>query len=286
MESPTMAPPGAPGAPAGPGDDIPPWPIWTVPATLLLGVGLGIVAVTVLDIAATGGSSTNTSWWVTILGNVGFDLGFVAAALWFTSRVARPRAADFGFRRVRVKRGAVAVVLGAIGYFGVSAIYAAVFSLHKVEKLPSGLGDLRTTANVIGTALFVCVFAPIAEELFFRGFLFGTLRRIPLRVAGRDLGPWIGALLTAILFGAAHVGSAGLEYLVPLGLLGFMLCLVRWRTGSLYPCIVLHSANNALALGVNQLGWTAAEVLALIFASWLVTAAITWPLSARTAPIR
>jgi len=285
MESPTMAPPRAPAASAGRGDDIPPWPVWTVPAALLLGVGLGIVAVTVLDITA-GGSTSKPSWWVTILGNVCFDLAFVAAALWFTSRAARPRAQEFGFRRVRLKRAVIAVVLGAIGYFIVSAVYAAVFSVHNAEKLPSGLGDLHTTANIIGTALFVCVFAPMAEEFFFRGFLFGTLRRIPLRVAGRDLGPWAAALLTAIMFAAAHLGSAGLAYLVPLGLLGFMLCLVRWRTGSLYPCIVLHSANNALALGVNQLSWSAAGVLALILASWLVTAAITGPLGARTAPIR
>jgi membrane protease YdiL (CAAX protease family) len=286
MESPTMATPGAPAAPPGRGDDVPPWPLWTVPATLLLGVGLGLVAVTVLDIAATGGKTTNTSWWVTILGNVCFDLGFVAAALWFTSRVARPRAEEFGFRRVRVKRAVAAVILGAIAYFGVSAIYAAVFSLHDAEKLPSGLGDLHTTANIIGTALFVCVFAPMVEEFFFRGFLFGALRRIPLRVGERDLGPWVGALLTAIVFGAAHLGSAGLEYLVPLGLLGFMLCLVRWRTGSLYPCIVLHSANNALALGINQLGWTAGEVVLLILGSWLLTAVLSWPLGVRTAPIR
>lgn len=280
-----MATPAAPVAPRDRGDDVPPWPLWTVPATLLLGAGLGIVAVTVLDIATAGGTA-HVSWWVTILGNVCFDLGFVAAALWFTSRVARPRAAEFGFRRVRIKRALAAVILGAVGYFGVSAIYAAVFALHDAEKLPSGLGDLHTTANVIGTALFVCVVAPVLEEFFFRGFLFGALRRIPLHIRGRDLGPWIGALLTAIVFGAAHLGSAGLEYLVPLGLLGFMLCLVRWRTGSLYPCIVLHSANNALALGVNQLSWTAAQVLALILGSWLLTTAVTWRLGARTAPIR
>ena len=59
--------------------------------------------------------------------------------------------------------------------------------------------------------------------------------------------------MTGILFGLAHLGSAPSQYLVPLGFLGFVLCLVRWRTGSLYPCMALHSANNALALGVNQL---------------------------------
>jgi hypothetical protein len=134
--------------------------------------------------------------------------------------------------------------------------------------------------------VFVCVIAPVAEEFFFRGFIFGALRRLPVSVAGRDLGPWIAALLTGILFGLAHLGSAGLQYLVPLGFLGFVLCIVRWRTGSLYPCMALHSANNALALGVNQLSWSALEIIGLIVASWLVVAAITAPLGARTAPLR
>ena len=42
------------------------------------------------------------------------------------------------------------------------------------------------------------------------------------------------AILTGILFGAAHLGSAPAQYLVPLGLFGVILCVVRWRTGSLY----------------------------------------------------
>jgi len=42
-----MVPPRTPAASAGSVDDVPPWPVWTVPAALLLGVGLGIVAVTV-----------------------------------------------------------------------------------------------------------------------------------------------------------------------------------------------------------------------------------------------
>ena len=134
--------------------------------------------------------------------------------------------------------------------------------------------------------MFVCAIAPVAEEFFFRGFFFGALRRLPLRVAGRDLAPWVAAVITGILFGLAHTGSASSQYLIPLGLLGFTLCLVRWRTGSLYPCIVLHSANNALALGVNQLHWSALAVLGLILGSWLVTAAITWPLGIRAPAVR
>ena len=62
-------------------------------------------------------------------------------------------------------------------------------------------------------------------------------------------------MIVGILFGLAHTGSANPEYLVPLGFLGFVLCLVRWRTRSIYPGMALHSANNSLALAV-QLHWS------------------------------
>ena len=39
---------------------------------------------------------------------------------------------------------------------------------------------------------------------------------------------------------------------MPLAFFGFALCLLRENTGSLYPCIALHCANNSLAFGVSQ----------------------------------
>jgi hypothetical protein len=45
--------------------------------------------------------------------------------------------------------------------------------------------------------------------------------------------------------------------------------------------MVLHSVNNSLALGVNQLGWSAAEIVALMAGSLLVIAAVTGPLAGR-----
>ena len=53
------------------------------------------------------------------------------------------------------------------------------------------------------------------------------------------------------------------QYLIPLGFLGFVLCIVRWKTGSLYPCMALHSINNCVALGVNEFHWNAGEIVAL-----------------------
>jgi membrane protease YdiL (CAAX protease family) len=102
-----------------------------------------------------------------------------------------------------------------------------------------------------------------------------------IEFAGRQLGTWAAAIVTGILFGLAHLGSAPLHYLIPLGFLGFVLCLLRWRTRSLYPCMALHSINNALALGISQLHWSGGEVVALIVGSLLVIAALTGPLAGR-----
>jgi membrane protease YdiL (CAAX protease family) len=127
----------------------------------------------------------------------------------------------------------------------------------------------------------VCVIAPICEEFFFRGFIFGGLRRMRITIAGREVGTWVAAILTGILFGLAHTGSASSQYLIPLGFLGFVLCLVRWRTRSLYPCMALHSVNNSLALGVNQLHWSGLEILGLIAGALAVITTVTGPLSRR-----
>jgi membrane protease YdiL (CAAX protease family) len=127
----------------------------------------------------------------------------------------------------------------------------------------------------------VCVVAPMVEEFFFRGFIFGALRRMRIEFAGHQLGTWAAAIITGILFGLAHTGSASSRYLIPLGFLGFVLCLLRWRTRSLYPCMALHSINNSVALGYTQLHWTAGEIVALIVGSLLVIAAVTGPLAGR-----
>jgi hypothetical protein len=266
------------------GDDRPPWPAWTAPAGVVLGLVLGSLGTIVVDVVASAGGSSISSPppAANIIADIVFDLCFVAAALWLANWRSRARPADFGFRRVRLSTGVAAVVGAAIAYYGVTALYSTLVHLHGTDKLPSELGATHSTAALVAAAVFVCAIAPMAEEFFFRGFIFGGVRNIPLRIGGFDGAPWVAAVLTGILFGLAHTGSASSQYLVPLGFLGFVLCLVRWRTGSLYPCMALHSANNALALGVNQLSWSAPAILGLILASWLVIAAVAGPLAART----
>ena len=255
--------------------------MWSVPAGIGVGLGLWIItSVVVAAVALAGGSSvTHPTPAVSLIQDFLSDLSFVGGALILTVVMSRARAVDFGYRRVWPPLALGAFALAAVGYYVISLIYASLTSLHGSDKLPSELGATHSTAALVGATVFVCVVAPMAEEFFFRGFIFGGLRRMRVVIGGMDVGTWLAAAITGVLFGLVHAGSASPQYLVPLGIFGFILCLLRWRTGSLYPCMALHCVNNALALGVNQLSWNAPEILGLMLAALAVIGLLTGPLA-------
>ena len=76
--------------------------------------------------------------------------------------------------------------------------------------------------------------AATTVELFFRGFVFSGLRR---------LGAWPAVLLSALLFALAH---ASIYRLMPTFILGVVLGILRWRSGSVVPGMAMHAINNGL----------------------------------------
>ena len=84
--------------------------------------------------------------------------------------------------------------------------------------------------------LLGAIIAPIAEETFFRGYLYAGLRSL--------WGPSKGIVLSAAIFAAVHILPG---VLFPIFLIGLVLAWLYERTGSLWPSIVLHGAMNALA---------------------------------------
>ncbi len=282
---PASEPPPAPAR--GPDrSDEPPWPVWTAPAAILVGLVVGVLGSVVVAGIGRAAGSTSTTPAVTLISDVVFDLGFVVTALYFASSSGRrrPRPSDFGYRRISLWLGVGAFFAAGAGYLIVSAVYQSIVKLHGTDKLPTDLGINSSTFALVGAAIFVCVLAPICEEFFFRGFIFGALRRWHIQIRGHQIGTWVAAVETGILFGLAHTGSAASQYLIPLGFLGFVLCIVRWKTRSLYPCMALHSVNNSIALGYNELHWTGAEIFGLLAGSLAVIAALTLPLASRRTP--
>lgn len=81
------------------------------------------------------------------------------------------------------------------------------------------------------------VFAPLVEEIFFRGFLFQGFR---------ERYGWVSAMLvSAAIFAAAHLD---LVVLLPTFVLGCLLAYVYHRSNSLWPGIILHFLVNSFGL--------------------------------------
>ncbi|MFO7917472.1 MAG: type II CAAX endopeptidase family protein [Anaerolineae bacterium] len=86
-------------------------------------------------------------------------------------------------------------------------------------------------------ALFLgSVVAPVAEEIFFRGFFYAGLR-------GRWGTVW-GMIASSLLFALVHL-SPGV--FLPIFLMGMVLAFVYTYSGSLWPSIFLHGVINAMA---------------------------------------
>jgi len=119
------------------------WPVWTAPAAIALGFGVGVFASLIVGAIASvnGGSLAHPTPAVALISDVLFDLGFVVAALFFSRVRGRPSPADFGFRRIRWRTGVIAVVVAGLSYYLVTAVYASLLNLHGNDKLPKELGS-------------------------------------------------------------------------------------------------------------------------------------------------
>ncbi len=176
------------------------------------------------------------------------DLCFIGAVLFF-ARSRRPVLPwQFGLRRTAVWPAIGWTTLAFVTLIIFSVAWSAILGKDEAENLPESLGVDQSTAALVGTAVLVTVFAPIAEELLFRGFVFPALRNWK--------GTTPAVVLTGLLFGLLHVFSSPAYALVALSVFGSLLCLLYLRTRSLYPCIALHSINNSIAFGgAPEVGW-------------------------------
>jgi len=243
------------------------WPPWTALVALVVAFALALMGAIVVGIvgAIFGASFDDPPPAVNIVATVVQDAAFIGAAVMFAARAGRVLPAQFGIARTRIASALGWMVAAYVGYIALGQVWAQLVDTNAKDKLPDSLGADESTAALVAVCLIVTVIAPIAEEVFFRGYFFGALRNWR--------GPWPAALITGAVFGAIHVGSADAVFLVPLAIFGVMLCIVRWRTGSLLPCIALHAINNALAFAVAE-SWSAGAGLALVLGAVAVTMSI------------
>jgi len=145
-----------------------------------------------------------------------------------------------GFRRFRFGNALFWVIVLMIVIFGVNTFYSYLITvLHlnvqtndQLLLQQSKVAPLSTYATLFAAVII----APFCEEVFFRGFVFPGLRH------GMSLG-W-AIIISSLLFGIAHADPGSFPVLFVIGL---ALAFLRWRTQSIWPCIVLHMLNNGIA---------------------------------------
>ena len=112
-------------------------------------------------------------------------------------------------------------------------------TLKAPEQLPSGL----TGGDAVLIGVLVLVLAPVAEETFFRGFLFRAIRE--------RHGFWYAGATSAVVFGLVHwspdsSGLSNLVLVIPLAFVGLGLAYVYERRRNLLVNIAAHATFNAV----------------------------------------
>ena len=181
----------------------------------------------------------------------------LAFGLWFTQlfvflgggwlllrATGRPPARYTGLTRGGPALAAFGFAVGLANFVGIVAPlqYVAQKLLPPVwqDYDVAGLFLGQSTGELVFIALGVGLGAPLCEEFFFRGFFFQGLH-------ARGGPPWRALVVSAVLFSAFHLDRMGFLARVELGLVfGWLL----WRTGSLWPGILAHAANNLVSLAL------------------------------------
>ncbi|MCY2927684.1 MAG: CPBP family intramembrane metalloprotease [Planctomycetota bacterium] len=145
------------------------------------------------------------------------------------------RGLGLSFRRwpndlVRALVAGLAVWPVSMGLYGLITYLMPALAQH-----PHPLLDFAPKASGLWQSLIflsAALLAPLTEEVFFRGFIQSTLRRI-------TVSPWLAITITSVLFGLMHVVDqpAAVPSLV---ILGMVLGYNYERTGRLLAPILLH----------------------------------------------
>jgi sodium transport system permease protein len=151
--------------------------------------------------------------------------------------------ATFRFRAPGGLALAAAVAAGLAAPILNNALLRAVGVGEPSEAMRTIEAQMRALvhASPLGAALLIGVLPAVCEELFFRGFLLSGFSS-----AFRGRGAEVRAVvLTAALFAVFHITP---EKWLPTFLMGLLLGFLASRTGSIWPGVLAHAANNTSAV--------------------------------------
>jgi membrane protease YdiL (CAAX protease family) len=174
-----------------------------------------------------------------LLGLLPFVFGAVAIVVY--ARAKRPIARSLGLNASRWSP--LEVVIGlAITFVAIGLTLVAELALGAVRLEPGSL----TWSSLWSDLLSHLILAAAIEELLYRVLLLSGLAVVLSPVRG---GRWIAVLLSAALFGAAHLGNPGASWVAAVG---------TGLGGVMYGVAFLGTRSVWLPFGLH-LGWNLAQ---------------------------
>jgi membrane protease YdiL (CAAX protease family) len=147
---------------------------------------------------------------------------------------------DIGFSGRLTGRGAL---------FAITGWFIAFWLYYLVQRLMGAAGiamfwneegffALDSVRRLVVVVIATLVIAPLAEEMIYRGYVLkALLARLRTPAA---------ALLSALVFASIHVGIGfGLAVYIFLGALILAYLYIKFK--NIYPCVLMHLLNNAVA---------------------------------------
>jgi len=131
-------------------------------------------------------------------------------------------------------------------------IIPSIFLQDLLPEWPASIQQFSREAEaqiyeIVGTRggyFVICLLAPVAEELVFRGAILRALLR------WRPSQRWLMIVVSALLFALIHLNPAQMPHAF---LAGLLLGWLFMRTGSVIPGIAFHWANNTITYFIARL---------------------------------
>lgn len=148
---------------------------------------------------------------------------------------------DLGLQRLPRWSDFVWLIVGFLAYLvltiTVNLISRIIFpSADYDQAQDTGFEALSNNFEYILAFVSLVIVAPVAEEIMFRGYLFGKLKK--------HAAIWVSIVFSSLLFAVAHGQfNVGIDTFA----LGVVLCLLRLKTDSLWASIMLHMLKNGIA---------------------------------------
>ncbi len=210
---------------------------------------------------ALAGTESELFFGANLVGGMGADVGLVVVAAFFTFRKYGGGWARLGFRTP--SWGTLWWGLGAVvAAFALYAAYVGIIDWFDIDALRSQCDDqipkqvLDSTVLMAILGVVVIGFAPVCEEIFFRGFIFpGMVKR---------WGVVAAVFASGLVFSVGHIGLAIHKTIVPILIIGAVFAAVYYKSGNIFSTMLAHLLFNAIAfVGLTQcdpddaasLGW-------------------------------